>query len=228
MAKPTERAKKQGEEARSGGASRLDAVVEAILLSCDRPATAGKIAQGAGLTAAEDGPQAVREAIARLNQTYADSGRSFRIEEVAGGWRVLTLPEFAGPIEAFRAGRAETRLTRAGMETLALVAYRQPITRAEVEAIRGVAAGDVLRNLLDRRLVDVVGRAEEVGRPMLYGTTKRFLEVFGLANLKDLPAPDAFVENGAAAATAPKPPANNPGADRADEQPAELVESGAE
>ncbi len=203
MARPKDRA--EGAGARTEAGARLGATIEAALLSCDKPVTAGRLAQAAGLTAEEDGAERVRGAIARLNGEYAATGRSFRVEEVAGGWRIMTLPEFAGVVEALRAGRTESRLTRAGLETLALVAYRQPITRAEVEAIRGVACGDVLRNLLDRRLLDVVGRAEELGRPMLYGTTRRFLEVFGLASLKDLPAPEAFLEqDGTARAPAPK------------------------
>lgn len=130
---------------------------------------------------------AITDAIASLNTDYERTGRAFRIEEVAGGYRVLTLPAFAPAVAAYQKSRQSSRLTRASIETLAIIAYRQPITRAELEAIRGVSCGEVLRSLMERRLVTMKGRAEEVGRPMLYGTTKQFLDVFGLASIKDLP-----------------------------------------
>jgi segregation and condensation protein B len=133
------------------------------------------------------GATAVREAIGRLNSAYQETGRSFRIELVAGGYRVMTLPRFAKAIAAFQGGRSRTTLSHAALETLAIISYKQPITRARLEAIRGVACGEILRSLIDRRLVTVAGRAEELGRPILYATTKRFLETFGLSSLKDLP-----------------------------------------
>jgi segregation and condensation protein B len=161
--------------------------VEAVLLSVERPMTAGKIAEALGLGAEEDGPGQVEAAVEALNQTYEQTGRAFRVERVAGGFRVMTLPRFAPIIAGLRTARDAGRLSRAAVETLAIVAYRQPITRAELEAVRGVSCGEVLKTLLERRLVAIVGRAEEPGRPILYGTTRRFLEVFGLASLKDLP-----------------------------------------
>lgn len=129
----------------------------------------------------------VERLVGELNDQYQRSGRSFRIESIAGGFRVMTLPDHAWAIESFRAQRASGKLSRAGIETLAIIAYKQPITRAELEAIRGVACGEVLKSLMDRRLVTIKGRAEELGRPILYGTTKAFLDAFGLASLKDLP-----------------------------------------
>jgi segregation and condensation protein B len=129
----------------------------------------------------------IERLIAELNIQYQRSSRSFRIESIAGGFRVMTLPEHAWAIESFRAQRASGKLSRAGIETLAIIAYKQPITRAELEAIRGVACGEVLKSLMERRMVTIKGRAEELGRPMLYGTTKAFLDAFGLASLKDLP-----------------------------------------
>jgi segregation and condensation protein B len=163
--------------------------VEAVLVAADRPLTAGRIAEAMGLDAAEDGPGKVAEAITTLNQQYEATGRAFRIEKVAGGFRVMTLPEHARAVAAIRGPRDGGRISRAALETLSIVAYRQPITRAELEAIRGVACGEVLRTLLERRLVSITGRAEEPGRPILYGTSKRFLEVFGLSSVKDLPSP---------------------------------------
>ncbi len=129
----------------------------------------------------------VREAIDTLNQQYAATNRAFRVESVAGGRQMLTIAAY-GPILARMKGqRAQTRLSQAALETLAIIAYRQPMLRAQLEAIRGVACGEILRSLMERRLVKIVGRAEEVGRPMLYGTTPEFLRVFGIATLADLP-----------------------------------------
>ena len=179
----------------------LTSRIEAILMTADRPIGERKLASILGLVAAgqvdseeeeEDtdsaGPsQQVREAIDQLNSTYASTERSFRIERVAGGLQMLTLPRFAEDIARLKGVRNQSRLSQAALETLAIIAYRQPILRADLESIRGVACGEVLRGLMERRLVRIAGRAEELGRPMLYGTTKEFLEVFGLATLDDLP-----------------------------------------
>lgn len=174
---------------------KLAGAVEAILLTLERPATPAKIAEALRLAAREgesgkpESPaKQVERAIDELNGLYEQSGRSFRIERVAGGVRVMTTAEFAPAVGAFQAARTPSRLSKPAVETLAIIAYRQPITRAEMESIRGVACGEVLKTLLERRLVEITGRAEEVGRPMLYGTTRRFLEQFGLASLKDLPS----------------------------------------
>jgi segregation and condensation protein B len=129
----------------------------------------------------------IDQAVAQLNEAYAATGRSFRIEQVAGGFRVMTLPAPAGVVAALHGQRTSARLTKAAIETLAIIAYKQPITRAQLEAIRGVACGEVLRSLMDRRLITVKGRAEELGRPILYGTTRQFLDHFGLASITDLP-----------------------------------------
>lgn len=185
---------------------RIPAAVEAILLSVDKPISAARIAEalllGEPPAARRKGPKApgeeptpraggeklVKQAVATLNEAYEATGRSFRIEAVAGGYRLMTLTEFAHAVAAFHGARAAAKLSRAAVETLAIVAYKQPITRAQLEAIRGVACGEVLRSLLDRRLITITGRAEELGRPILYGTTKAFLDTFGLAALKDLPS----------------------------------------
>lgn len=129
----------------------------------------------------------VREAIDTLNQQYAATNRTFRIESVAGGRQMLTIAAYGSILSRMKGQRAQTRLSQAALETLAIVAYKQPMLRAQLEAIRGVACGEVLKSLMERRLVKIVGRAEEVGRPMLYGTTPEFLRVFGIANLSDLP-----------------------------------------
>lgn len=129
----------------------------------------------------------VREAVDALNRQYADTNRAFRVESVSGGRQMLTISAYGGILTKMKGARAQTRLSQAALETLAIVAYRQPMLRAQLEAIRGVACGEVLKSLMERRLVKIVGRSEEVGRPMLYGTTPEFLRVFGLASLGDLP-----------------------------------------
>ncbi|MGI9014919.1 MAG: SMC-Scp complex subunit ScpB [Phycisphaerales bacterium] len=161
--------------------------IEALLFSSDRPLSDGRLAELIGLALSDGGTEPVREAIEHLNELYARSGRSFRIESVAGGRQVLTTPEYGPLLHRLHQSKAQSRLSPAALETLAIVAYRQPVLRADVEAIRGVACGEVLRTLMERRLVKITGRAEEIGRPMLYGTTREFLHVFGLASLDDLP-----------------------------------------
>lgn len=136
-----------------------------------------------------DPAAAIDAAVASLNEAYAATGRVFRIESVSGGYRVMTRPELAPVLASFHRAAPAHRLSRAAVETLAIIAYRQPMTRAQLEAIRGVSCGEVLRSLMERRLITIKGRAEELGRPILYGTTKEFLDAFGLASLKDLPTP---------------------------------------
>jgi len=168
--------------------------VEAVLMSTDKPVSAKRIAAAIGLPENDEGETQVSEAVDRLNASYEASGRSFRIERLAGGLRIMTLPEHTDAVAAFHDLGSGGRLSRAALETLSIVAYRQPITRADLESIRGVGCGEVLRSLLERKLVDVAGRAEELGRPLLYKTTPRFLEAFGLSSLKDLPSVDDLVE----------------------------------
>lgn len=171
----------------------LDARVESIIFSSSRPVSPGRIAETIeslghpGVCAAD-----VDTATSRLNGVYEQTGRSFRIEHVAGGYRVMTRPEHAEVLAAFHRRQASGRLSRAAIETLAIIAYKQPITRARLEAIRGVGCGEVLRSLLERRLIAVTGRAEELGRPMLYGTTRHFLDTFGIDSIKELPSLEAM------------------------------------
>lgn len=161
----------------------LAAVVEAMLFSTDTPLTAKKIADVGGLA----GQREVKSAIETLNERYQQAGCAFYIEQLAGGYQMMTLPQYNKVLSRLFQARKETRLSQAAMETLSVIAYRQPVMRADIEAIRGVACGEVLRGLLDKQLVKIVGRAEVLGRPMLYGTTKYFLKTFGLADLEDLP-----------------------------------------
>jgi segregation and condensation protein B len=128
----------------------------------------------------------VRELVDELNAEYADQRRSFEVVEAAGGFQLRTLADFAPYLQQTLTTRP-LRLSQAALETLAVIAYRQPVTRAEIEHVRGVDVGAVLRSLLERRLVRIAGHREVAGRPMLYATTRRFLEVFGLARIEDLP-----------------------------------------
>jgi segregation and condensation protein B len=164
----------------------LSARVEALLISADRPLAEKRLAESLGL-AGSGVTTDVRAAIDELNASYRESARAFTVERLAGGWQILTRSEFGPVVSRGQRDRAQSRLSPAAMETLAIISYRQPLLRAEAEAIRGVACGEVLRGLLERRLVKIVGRAEELGRPMLYGTTKEFLKLFGLSSLDDLP-----------------------------------------
>jgi len=161
-------------------------LLEALLLATHHPLTAGRLAELMDLPATRP----VRGAIKELNAQYESSGRSFRIEQVAGGYQILTLPQFGDALKKLHQKEADAKLTKAALETLAIVAYKQPILRADVEAIRGCACGETIRSLMEKHLVKIAGRAEEPGRPILYGTTKRFLELFGLNSVKDLPQPE--------------------------------------
>jgi segregation and condensation protein B len=160
--------------------------LEALLFSTHHPLTTGRLAELLELDTAKP----LRKAIKALNTQYEQSGRAFRIEQVAGGYQMLTLPEYGEYLKRLHQKEADAKLTKAALETLAIIAYKQPILRAEIEAIRGVACGETVRSLMEKHLVKISGRAELPGRPILYGTTKRFLEVFGLNSLKDLPQSD--------------------------------------
>ncbi len=159
------------------------AVIEAVLFATNEPITPQKIVDILGTSDVKE----VRKHIDELNQKYEQMNCAFRIEGIAGGYQMLTLSPFNPWLGKLLHVRAESKLSPAALETLAIIAYKQPIMRVDVEAIRGVAAGEMIRQLIDKGLVKIVGRAEELGRPLLYGTTKKFLQVFGLNSLKDLP-----------------------------------------
>ena len=157
-------------------------IVEALVLGAPEPVSARKLAEVVPGLESEDAAAIVAE----LGREYEEQGRAFEIWEVAGGYQLRTRPEYASYLRLLHRERP-LRLSRAALETLAVVAYRQPVTRAEVEAVRGVEVDAVIRSLLERQLVRIAGHREVPGRPMLYATTKRFLEVFGLGELDDLP-----------------------------------------
>jgi segregation and condensation protein B len=160
----------------------VESVIEAILFATDEPLTDGKLASIVETTAKQ-----VRESVEDLNEKYAANHSAFRIEQIAGGYQMLTLNLYNPWLKKMLRARSDSKLSPAAMETLAIIAYKQPIIRADIEAIRGVAVGEVIRSLMYKGLVKIAGRAEILGRPMLYGTTKKFLEIFGLNSLKDLP-----------------------------------------
>lgn len=158
--------------------------VEAVLWAAQEPLTLKKLAAAAGAS----GVAEARSAVAELRRRFAARRSAIDLVEVAGGLRLTTRPGYEPWLQKlFEGPSAGVRLSSAAAETLAIVAYRQPVVRAEVEAIRGVGCGEVLRQLLESDLLRIVGRSEELGRPLLYGTTGRFLELYGLGSLEDLP-----------------------------------------
>jgi segregation and condensation protein B len=160
--------------------------IEAVLFLSREAVSSRKLAKLAGLADATE----ARTLIRQLNQQYEEDGRVFRIEEVAGGMTMLTRPQFAPWLRRLAHLPRVTKLSQSAMETLAVVAYRQPVLRADVEAIRGVGCSEVLKQLMESELVRISGRSEELGRPYLYGTTTRFLQIFGLRSADRLPRAD--------------------------------------
>lgn len=161
-------------------------ILEALLFAADEPLSARRLA---GML--EDAtPAFVTDLVHELNADYLRESRAFHVQEVAGGYRLVTRPELAGWVAELRASGGTPRLSQAALETLSIVAYKQPVTRAELESIRGVTVEGVLKTLVERELVRIAGREEGLGRPLLYGTTDHFLEYFGLPSLDALPRPD--------------------------------------
>ena len=174
---------------------RLQSVIESLLFAADKPLSVERIRELLEETAAAPHkpsgpplykPQQIQSALEQLAQTLEQSGRGIGLLEVAGGWQLRTASTNAPWVQRLLKQKP-VRLSRAQLESLAIVAYRQPITRPEIDDIRGVDSGGSLRTLLDRNLIRILGKKEEPGRPLLYGTTKEFLEFFNLKDLKDLP-----------------------------------------
>lgn len=214
----------------------LHRIVEAILFASQKPVSAKELSnflKGAAEAAKEDpsiacfakvkAPQ-LQDAIEQLEKEFAETGRAFEIRESAAGWQLVTKADFAPWLRQLFPENRQARLRAPAMETLAIIAYRQPITRADIEAVRGVAVDGVMQTLLDRNLVRIAGRAEIAGRPLLYETTQFFMEHFGLKNLDDLPnatelrriplpkaEPPAAEESPATSPTPEPPPAEEGG-----------------
>jgi segregation and condensation protein B len=181
----------------------LKSILEALLFSAQKPLSISELREVLAAAADQDDADAVVKAfkkskeseltaaLEQLSREHEESGRTYRLMCVAGAWQFVTQPEFAPWLRALVGVKARPpRLSQPALETLAIIAYRQPITRAAIEQIRGVSVDGVMQTLLERGLVEPVGRAEVIGHPMNYGTTRLFLEYFGLRNLEDLPAAD--------------------------------------
>ena len=170
------------------GRSRKEARLEAVLFVAEGALSARKLAQFATLADHKE----ARAIVNSLNEAYARTNSSFRIECVAGGYRLLTRPEFAPWLDKLHDRKTEVQLSAPALETLTIVAYRQPVTRADIEAVRGVQSTEILKLLMEKGLVRITGEDDSLGRPYLYGTTNLFLESFGLSSLKDLPLREEF------------------------------------
>lgn len=165
-------------------------IIEAILFTSEKPIAVDQIKEVLDEADSKD----VRSLILELKAEYETLGRSFKVYEVAGGFQMVTEPVFAEYLKKFYKAKSKDKLTKPALETLAIVAYRQPITKADIEDIRGVNVDGVINTLSDRLLIKITGRKDAPGRPILYGTTKEFLERFGLNSLSELPKLSEFTE----------------------------------
>jgi len=165
-------------------------IIEAILFTSEKPIMIDQIKE----VLDEVDSKEVRALILELKSEYETLGRSFKVYEVAGGFQMVTEPVFAEYLKKFYKAKSKDKLTKPALETLAIIAYRQPITKADIEDIRGVNVDGVVATLSDRLLIKITGRKDAPGRPILYGTTKEFLERFGLNSLSELPKLSEFTE----------------------------------
>ena len=165
------------------------AVVEALLFASSKPLSIDNLSEASGLDKAE-----LEEVLAALQGEYTSDSRGFSLEEVADGFQLRSDPRFSAQIGKLFAARSRRRMTRSSLESLSIIAYRQPATRAEVEHIRGVDSGAVLKTLLSLSMIRILGRKEGPGRPILYGTTRDFLEYFGLRDIESLPTLEEVTE----------------------------------
>jgi segregation and condensation protein B len=170
----------------------IKTLLEALLFVSQEPVTVERLCSALGGPSKAD----VRQALAQLQTELQEHGRGVQVVEIAGGFQLSTRPEHGPWIKQFCKSKSSPKLSRSGLETLAIIAYKQPIVRVEIEEIRGVETSGVLRTLLERKLVRIVGRKEVPGRPIMYGTTKLFLQHFGLRDLSELPPLREFRELG--------------------------------
>jgi segregation and condensation protein B len=161
------------------------AALEALLFSSDQPLTPALLAESL-----DSEPEQVQTALAELGESYTARGAGVELREIAGGWMLVTTAAQAEWVGRMLRGKRKMRLSRPALETMAIVAYKQPVTKTEIEAIRGVDSTGVLATLLERNLLTIKGRSKVVGRPLLYGTTPEFLDYFGLRDLSELPRPE--------------------------------------
>lgn len=191
----------------------MRAILEALLFAAPEPLGLKELKEAFG----EDRAAEVEASLEGLLEDYRRPGRGLRIEKVAGGYRVTTRPEMADVLREFVKRRNRTRLSRAALETLAVVAYRQPVTAPEIEEIRGVNPSSILKSLLEKRFVRIAGRKKVVGSPFLYQTTPEFLEHFGLNSVEDLPSLEEFAS---LLDEAPRPASSAPASEKAPPAPA--------
>jgi segregation and condensation protein B len=170
---------------------RIERQIEALLFASESPLSIGRLVSLIGVSSSKP----VRAAIESLGRFYREHARSFEIIEVAGGYQINTLPEFSSIIASLFKKKRKPRLSQPALETLAIIAYKQPISRAGVETIRGVNCDGVLSTLQDRELITITGRSSGLGRPYLYGTTKKFLEYLGLRDHRELPSMEEFEQS---------------------------------
>jgi segregation and condensation protein B len=179
----------------------LERDIEALLFASDTPLSAAKLASLTGTAS----PRRILSVMGSLSSFYRESRRSYTIVEVAGGYQLTTLPEFAGTVSRLFKGKKKARLTQPALEALAIIAYKQPIGRMQIEAIRGVNCEGVLATLMERELISISGRGDGIGKPFLYSTTKKFLEYLGLRDFKDLPSYEELERRFAMDAVVAKP-----------------------
>lgn len=165
------------------------AAVEALLFASSKPLSIENLSEASGIEKA-----GLNEILAALGEEYSSDSRGFSLEEVAGGFQLRSDPRFSAQIGKLFAARTRRRMTRSSLESLSITAYRQPVTRAEIEQIRGVDSGAVLKTLLSLSMIRILGRKEAPGRPILYGTTREFLEYFGLRDIESLPTLEEVTE----------------------------------
>ena len=173
--------------------SEAKPIIESLLFVADEPLSLRKIKQ----VVEELDESSIRQILAELKEEYTQSNRAIQLIEIANGFQFATRPSYADWVNKLVQSTTKFRLTKPALETLTIVAYRQPVMRAEIESIRGVDSGGVIQTLLEKKLIRVTGRKEVVGRPLLYGTTQEFLDHFGLRNLSDLPTIEEVVPESA-------------------------------
>ncbi|MCA9730901.1 MAG: SMC-Scp complex subunit ScpB [Deferribacteres bacterium] len=166
-------------------------IIEALIFAADNPISEKNIKS---LLEDELNGISIDTIVTAINDDYINSGRSFEVVQVAGGFQIITRPEFAAYIKKMYMGRIRSKLSQAALEVLAIVSFKQPISKADVSAVRGANSDSVIKNLLERRLITISGRGEGIGRPLLYSTTPEFLEYFGINDISELPKPREIEE----------------------------------
>jgi segregation and condensation protein B len=194
----TQSAETGEEQPREKRADRIRPALEALLFTSPRPVSEKDFADVLSAT-----KEAVREALAAIGQVWNEPARGIRLEQVAGGWRLTTRPEFDALLRKFHEVTERSRLSLAALETLAIIAYRQPITLPEIQDVRGVNSAAVIKTLFEKKLITTAGRKPVVGTPFLYRTTSEFLIRFGLNDLEELPKPEEIAEDLAATVADP-------------------------